>query len=114
MNKHIYDKPPLGVYVLKNTRKLGHILLIDDDQHAGKETKLPGYWIANVLIYKKYRHLGLGKIMLEQLLKIIPKKKQVNLFTNNPIAKKLYINTGFKQLPLTIIRHGKKYCIFKK
>ena len=61
MNKHIHDKPPLGVYVLKNTRNLGHILLLDDDQHAGEETKIPGYWIGNVIIYKKYRHLGFEK-----------------------------------------------------
>lgn len=70
-----------------------------------------------ITVAKEYRHQGIGKTLMQKVLKeakeVLPKLKIITLgvFANNPIAKKLYEEFGFKEygrLPNGIF-HKDKY-----
>lgn len=56
-------------------------------------------WIEEVVVDKKYRGLGIGQKLIEQLLKLAVARniKQVLLITANPMARHLYEKFGFEK-----------------
>jgi len=68
-----------------------------------------------ITIAKEYRHQGIGKKLMEQTLNEAKKKLSklkiiiLGVFANNPVAKKLYEEFGFKEygrLPKGILHNG--------
>lgn len=112
---------PLGAFILYSeidNKIIGVISLINDDQNVGKENNLKGIWIAGVQIHRDFRGKGYGNELfnhIDQYLNDLDIENfHVNLFTNNPIAMKLYEKYGFKKTGLEIEKHNELETVFSK
>jgi ribosomal protein S18 acetylase RimI-like enzyme len=75
-----------------NEKKIGFIVI--------KETDLEIY-IENLLIEQNFQNLGIGKLVMEPIIKRAKtKKKQIRLqvFKINSKAQRFYVNLGFEKI----------------
>jgi len=112
---------PYQVFIIYNQSiddVVGIASLIPDDQGVGKECNISGIWIAGVNIKREYRNKGYGNKLIENVDKYLnnlsDKPIRINLFSNNPIAIRVYEKIGFKYSGLEVLRMGKINKIYSK
>ncbi len=112
---------PLGSFILyseNNNKVVGVISLVSDDQNVGKENNMEGIWIAGVQIHRNFRGKGYGNELFnhtdQYLNDLNIENLHVNLFTNKPIAMKLYEKYGFIKTGLQVEKHNELETIFSK
>jgi RimJ/RimL family protein N-acetyltransferase len=121
VEKNIELPTPFQVFIAYD-RSINDIVgiasLIPDDQNVGKKLKLKGIWLGGVNIKREYRNKGYGKKLItyidEYLKNLKDKPIKVNLFSNNPIAIRLYEKVGFKYSGLEVQRGEKNNKIYSK
>ena len=75
--------------------------IVMDDQEMGKHLHLhDAVWIGGINVHREFRGRGLGTILFacidKHIREKIKKTTTVCLFTNNPGAKKIYKQYGFR------------------
>eukprot|EP01091_Cochliopodium_minus_P006154 TRINITY_DN16032_c0_g1_i1.p1 TRINITY_DN16032_c0_g1~~TRINITY_DN16032_c0_g1_i1.p1 ORF type:complete len:155 (-),score=25.58 TRINITY_DN16032_c0_g1_i1:124-588(-) len=85
----------------KNRKEpLGIACILEDDRDVGRNMEIKGLWIGGVNINRDHRGKGYGSFLINNLnhhLQMIGLNRnlKINLFSDNPIAIKLYERIGF-------------------
>lgn len=121
IQKNSQLEKPLGLFILYSeidNKVVGVISLVSDDQNVGSEHNLDGIWIAGVQIHRDFRGKGYGNELFNYIDQYISdlgiENFNVNLFTNNSIAMKLYEKYGFKKIGLEVEKHNELETVFSK
>ena len=92
--------------------------LVPDDQNVGLEFSLDGFWLGGVNIKREHRNKRYGTKLINYFDSYITglqiKNLRLNLFTNNPMAIKIYEKVGFLKTNIKVQREGELNEIYYK
>ena len=97
---------------------VGIASLIPDDRGVETELRTDCLWIGGVNIRRQYRRLGYGTELIESidtyLKNLVIEPLRVELFTDNPVAEKLYMKFGFQDTEERVTRDGRVNKVYSK
>lgn len=121
IKKNLKQPLPYDVFVMYDQMQnmvIGTASLIPDDQSVGKRYGLDGIWLGGVNIRRERRNQGYGTRLIRSFDSYVKnletKPIRVNLFSDNPVAIKIYEKFGFIYSGLDVIVKGKINKIYYK
>lgn len=102
-------KLPISLVALLDKQVIGAICL--KDYEIEYENKTP--WLASLIVDENYRNLGIGKLLINELIKIAKKLNYEELYLYTDNASEYYSRLNWSYLD-NIYNKDKRITIFKK
>lgn len=98
----IYDT---FLFLDNNTRTVvATASIVRDDRGVGTSYRIPGDWLGGVNVRREFRQCGIGKLVLQMVdarmhewARNAKQDIKINLFTDNPIAVRMYESIGYRR-----------------
>lgn len=102
-------KLPISLVALLDKQVIGAISL--KDYEIEYENKTP--WLASLIVDKNYRNLGIGKLLIDELVKIAKKLNYEELYLYTVNSSDYYLKLNWSCID-SIVYKNKRITIFKK